>query len=151
MLESCCTPVDIAHLLHGRYGLPAEPAVGYVTVLCGPMLGAVDMGADRGVLVLSILQDEPALPVIADPRDRKWTFLVDMLASRAGELSSGVSTGLLDVVVRTAGSRVFLPTADAGASWRWVREPARGRLRLPTVTDVLDAAASTEALSRSAK
>lgn len=150
VFESCCTPVDIAHLLRRRYSLPAEPAVGHVTLVTGADLGAVDMRADVGASVLSLLQEQAALPVIADPRNRTWTFLVDVSRSRAGELGPSHGTQFLEVSVRALGSRVFLPMTDTGSGWRWVREPLPGRLRLPALSEVLDAVAGIDAWSRTA-
>lgn len=133
MFESCYTPVDIAHLLRHRYGLPVELTADRVTVVCGPRIGALDLPSTLGRRVLALLADTcPA--VISDERDTRWTFLVEPLT-----LSSPARFTDLGVVPRRAGRRVLLPMSDKGFGCRWASRPSPGPLHLPAGSDVLDA------------
>ncbi|WP_054813900.1 hypothetical protein [Nocardia arizonensis] len=137
MFETCYSPYDVAHLLRHRYGLPVELAAARATVVCGQLLDAVDMPAGLGSRVLDILHERNVGPVVVDPRDTTWTFLVTPVARADGYhrdilLAHGAG-------VRAAGRRVMLPMSDHGFGWRWARAPRPGALRLPAGSTVSDA------------
>ncbi|MBH0776462.1 bifunctional DNA primase/polymerase [Nocardia bovistercoris] len=130
MFETCYTPYDVAHLLRHRYGLPVELTAARPTVVCGPRLDAVDMPATLGSLVLGVLNDRHIGPVVADPRGRRWTFLVTPPAPTNTEHARILSAH--GASVRADGRRVMLPMSDHGFGWRWACEPRLGARRLPT-------------------
>jgi len=137
MFESCCTPYDIAHVLKSRYGLPVELDT-YPTLVCGARIGAIDIPASLAGAVLDrVAADQPPTPVIRNPRDTVWTFLVrpigPITTARQRQLAeSGIS-------LRAPGRRVILPVTDGGFGWRWASEPTPGRLRLPQRLTILEA------------
>lgn len=135
MFETCYTPHDVAHLLRHRYGLPVELADSRPTVVCGRELDAVDMPACLGSRVLDALHDRHVGPVVADPRETTWTFLVAPAAPphAATHLRTLTANGAR---VRPSGRRVMLPMSDHGFGWRWAREPHPGALRLPQSSQV---------------
>lgn len=133
MFESCYTPVDIAHLLRHRYGLPVELTADRATVVCGPRIGALDLPSALGRRVLGLLADT-CPPVISDQRDTQWTFLIEPLMP-----SSAPRFIDLGVVPRRAGRRILLPMSDSGFGCRWASRPRPGPLHLPAGSDVLDA------------
>lgn len=127
MFETCYSPHDVAHLLRHRYGLPVELSESRPTVVCGARLDAVDMPALLGSRVLEILRDSDIGPVVANPRDTTWTFLIAP-PTRPTTTPDLTAYG---VRVRASGRRVILPMSDRGFGWRWAREPLPGSLRLP--------------------
>lgn len=141
MYESCCTPYDIAHVLRRRYGLPVDLDSYRPTLVCGARIGAIDIPAHMAGPVLDELTNAAAgeqisAPVIRNPRDTVWTFLVrpigPITAARRRQLAES------GVTVRARGRRVILPVTDSGFGWRWVGEPAPGRLRLPQRATILE-------------
>lgn len=137
VFETCYSPHDVAHLLRHRYGLPVELTQSRPTVVCGAQLDAVDMPAHLGSRVLSLLQDRHIGPVVANPRDTVWTFLVAP-PPRPTVVRDLTAHG---VVLRASGRRVMLPMSDHGFGWRWAREPRPGALRLPAGSAVSAAVA----------
>ncbi|MEU8895697.1 hypothetical protein AB0C65_07555 [Nocardia sp. NPDC048505] len=135
IFQSCCTPVDIAHLLRRRYGLPVELADNRPMLRCGTRIGAVDMPATLGRRVRTLLPAEPSVPIVSTSRDRRWTFLVE-------PAHPGCPDRLAphQVVPRPSGRVVLLPVTHAGPGSYWASEPTPGPLRLPGQATVLEAA-----------
>ncbi|MFC9996803.1 hypothetical protein [Nocardia sp. NPDC127526] len=140
MFESCCSPYDSAHLLRVRYGLPVEVFADRPYLTIGRTVEALGLPADLGRHVRDALAHRPATPVIADPRDRRWMFLVAPplpyhrvpapLQHRL--LAHGVS-------VPQSGTRIMLPRTDGPGSWHWACEPVPGPLVIPHRATVLSA------------
>jgi hypothetical protein len=141
VFESCCSPHDAAHLLRHRYGLPVELIGHRPAVVCGSRISAVDLPATLGCHVIGLLGDQPSLPVVANPRDAVWTFLVTPpWPPTPPSTHSPQRLADAGVIVRLRGQRVMLPVSDTGHGWRWASEPSSaGALRLPTRSSVLEA------------
>src|SRR5262245_10752286 len=76
MFERCHTPHEIAHLLRHRYGLPVQLLAGRPMITTGTILGALVMPPELGRKVLGTLDRTYVAPVVAEPGERSWTFLV---------------------------------------------------------------------------
>jgi hypothetical protein len=76
MFEGCHSPHEVARLLRHRYGLPVQLLAGRPTITTGSIIGAIVMPPELGRKVLAQLNRNHAAPVIADPAERTWTFLV---------------------------------------------------------------------------
>ncbi|WP_378734784.1 hypothetical protein [Nocardia brasiliensis] len=140
MFERCQSPLEIAHLLRHLYGLPVQLVAGRPMVTTGSILGAIVMPPELGREVLAALDHTPPAPVIADPGDRSWTFLVAP-PSPARPVEVPVRRGLAahQVVVVPGGRNIMLPTTDSALGWHWAAEPTPGALRMPPRTAVIDA------------
>ncbi|GAB4584887.1 hypothetical protein [Nocardia sp. IFM 10818] len=140
MFESCCSPYDSAHLLRVRYGLPVQVFADRPYLTTGNTVETVCLPAELGRRVRDALAHRGATPVIADPRDRQWRFLVappipyqpvpDALQRRLS--AHGAS-------VPQPGTRIMLPRTDGPGGWHWACEPAAGPLLIPRRTTVLSA------------
>ncbi|WP_019929658.1 hypothetical protein [Nocardia sp. BMG111209] len=129
----------MTHLLRFRFGLPVRLVAGRPAVVCGGVIGAIGMPAGVGSRVLQLLSNHCG-PVVTDPRDTMWTFLVAGRRPGAAEPADAPDRfGDHAVTVHPAGRSVLLPMSDTGFGWRWAREPQPGRLRLPPPAAVLDA------------
>lgn len=145
-LARCRTAEEVAHVLRRVYGLPAHVAFGRPMVTTGPRLGAVTVRRDLGHQVLTAAESDALMPIIAEPRGRRWTFLVD-----PADILSATTIALFamdEVWVAGDGHTIMMPMSNSAVSYRWVNQPAPGSLRLPTRTVVLEAAASALAQSR---
>ncbi|MET8651737.1 MULTISPECIES: hypothetical protein [Nocardia] len=140
MFERCQTPHDIARLLRHRYGLPVQLLAGRPMIVTGSVLGAVVMPPELGRSVLATLDRNFTAPVVADPGERTWTFLVAP-PSPAPPLDVAIRRFLSghQVVVVPGGRQVLLPTTDSALGWHWAGEPAPGVLRMPPRSAVLNA------------
>ncbi len=140
VFESCCTSADVVHVLRLRYGFPIDLVAHRPTILCGERVGAVSMPIHLGYRVLDLVVDRP-VPVVSNPRDTVWTFLVGPAFAPVGpyRLRRLAECG---IAVHDRGHRVMMPMSDTGFGWRWACEPAAGALRLPPRVQVLDAAES---------
>ncbi|WP_067547871.1 hypothetical protein [Nocardia crassostreae] len=140
MFESCCSPYESAHLLRTRYGLPVEVFADRPYLTTGRTVETVNLPAELGRRVRLALSDRSATPVIADPRELRWLFLVapptpyhpvpNPLLRRL--LAYGAS-------VPQPGSRIMLPREDGPEGWHWACEPEPGPLSLPHRVVVLTA------------
>ncbi|MGF6885136.1 hypothetical protein ABIA39_003289 [Nocardia sp. GAS34] len=139
MFESCYTPTDVAHLMRFRYHLPAILAAGRPAVQCDVRIGAVDMPVHLGAQVLGLLGGRHSVPVVTNPRDTVWTFLVASHPDRALDAQRAHRLSDYGVTVRRPGQRVLLPMSDNGFGGRWASKPTPGRLPLPPRSTVLDA------------
>jgi hypothetical protein len=138
VFESCYTPHDVAHVLRRRYGLPVELDAYRPTIVCGCRVGALSMPMELGCRVLNLLPGQP-VPVVSNPRDTIWTFLVGPAFPPLGSRTVR-RLAEHEIVVHDRGRRVLMPMSDSGFGWRWASEPAPGALRLPSRSQVLDAA-----------
>ncbi len=140
MFERCHTPHDIAHLLRHRYGLPVQLLAGRPMIVTGSILGAVVMPPELGRKVLGTLDRSYTAPVVADPGERTWTFLVAP-PSPATPVEVPVRRYLAghQVTVVPGGRQVLLPTTDSPLGWHWAGEPAPGVLRMPPRSAVIGA------------
>lgn|GEM_PF-2565251 len=137
MFESCYTPDDVAYVLRHRYGFPIELVARRPSVTCGHHLGAIAVPMELGYRAVDLLADRQAAPVVANPRNTVWTFLV---APALTPICPGQHRRLAGhgIVVHDRGHRVLMPVSDGGFGWRWAREPAVGALCLPSRAEVLD-------------
>ncbi|MEU1207519.1 hypothetical protein [Nocardia sp. NPDC005825] len=132
MFESCCSPRESAHVLRARYGLPVELYADRPLLTLGAAVEALTLPEPLGRQVLDRLSELPSTPVIADPRDRRWTFLVapplpnHRVPQRLRTFLQGYS-----VTLPAPGTRIMLPTSDQPGGWHWADEPEPGGLRLP--------------------
>ncbi|MEU7142085.1 hypothetical protein ABZ942_21730 [Nocardia sp. NPDC046473] len=140
MFERCHTPLDIAHLLRDLYGLPVQLLAGRPMVTTGSILGAIVMPPDLGRKVLAILDRTHTAPVIADPGERSWTFLVTP-PTPAHPVEVPVRRYLAGhhVTIVPGGHHILLPTTDSTLGWHWAGEPAPGALRMPPRQAVINA------------
>ncbi|WP_157101243.1 hypothetical protein [Nocardia shimofusensis] len=127
-------------MLRARYGLPVDLESHRPTLVCGARVGAIDIPAQMAVPVLDALTtaattEEISAPVIRNPRDTVWTFLIRPV----GPITAAQQRHLAEcgITVRARGRRVILPVTDSGFGWRWVGEPTPGRLRLPQRATIL--------------
>ncbi|GAB2445338.1 hypothetical protein [Nocardia tengchongensis] len=140
MFESCCSPHESAHVLRARYGLPVELYADRPLLTVGVAVGALTLPEPLGRQVLHRLSWLPATPVIADPRDRRWTFLVaPPLPNHPVPQRLQIFLRGHSVTVPESGSRIMLPTSDQPPGWHWANEPQPGELRLPYRAMVLAA------------
>ncbi len=139
MYQSCRTPHDVVHLLRHRYGLPVELAERRPVLVCGGRVEAVDMPADLGCRVLSRLDCQQSVPVVADPRGAVWTFLAapPFMAISPDRHRDLATRGAR---VRPRDRLMILPMSDREFGWHWASPPRPGPLLLPALREVLDAA-----------
>lgn len=76
MFERCHSSKEAALLLQDQYGLPVQLLGGRPVVTTGSVLGALVMPPALGHDVLEAMNCPCPVPVIADPGERTWTFLV---------------------------------------------------------------------------
>ncbi|WP_067830305.1 hypothetical protein [Nocardia inohanensis] len=132
MFESCCSPHESAHLLRARFGLPVETFADRPYLTMGSPIEAIELPAELGEQVRGRLTGLPSTPVIADPRDRRWTFLVaapipyHVVPLRMRRLLTAYG-----VTFSVPGARVRLPSSDRAGDWHWASEPTPGRLVIP--------------------
>jgi hypothetical protein len=140
MFERCHSPHEIAHLLRHQYGLPVQLLAGRPMITTGSILGAVVMPPELGGKVLATLDRTFTAPVVADPGERTWTFLVAP-PSPANPVDISVRRRLAghQVTVIPSGRHVLLPTTDSQLGWHWAGEPAPGILRMPPRSAVINA------------
>lgn len=140
MFERCHSPHEIAHMLRHRYGLPVQLLAGRPMITTGSILGAVVMPPELGRKVLGTLDRTYAAPVVADPGERTWTFLVAP-PSPASTVDISVRQSLAGhhVTVIPGGRHILLPTTDSQLGWHWAGEPAPGVLRMPPRSAVINA------------
>lgn len=140
MFESCCSPHESAHLLHSRFGLPVEMFAARLYLTSGDQVEAIEIPAGMGAQVRDRLAELPATPAVADPRDRRWAFLVAAPTPYHGvpvRMRSLLTA--YGVTFPARGSRVMLPSSDHPADWHWVSEPKPGHLVIPHRAVVLQA------------
>ncbi|SUE31679.1 Uncharacterised protein [Nocardia farcinica] len=140
MFERCHTPHEAALVLRHRYGLPVQLLAGRPVVTTGSVLGAVVMPPALGRDVLVTLATPFPVPVVADPGERTWTFLVTP-PSPAAPVDVRVRRGLAEhrVTVVPGGRHVLLPTTDSPRGRHWVGEPDPEVLRMPARSSVIEA------------
>ncbi|GAB0101310.1 hypothetical protein JMUB6875_02740 [Nocardia sp. JMUB6875] len=132
MFESCCSTHESAHLLRARYGLPVEMFADRPLITIGAAIEALTLPEPLARQVRLRVSWVPSAPAIADPRDRRWTFLVaPPLPYHA--VPQRLRRFLQDhgVTIPARGSRILLPTSDEPSGWHWAGEPEPGRLCLP--------------------
>lgn len=139
MFESCCTPFDVAHLLRHRYRLDVQFAACRPVLVCGAEFGAIDMPSVLGGHVLPLLSFS-SVPVIADSRRTRWTFLVGIAPPQPGPVRADPNLAEYGVVQRARGQRVLLPVSNSGTGSQWANEPAPGG-GTPQASSVLASAA----------
>ncbi|MEV0294470.1 hypothetical protein [Nocardia sp. NPDC050710] len=140
MFERCRTPHDIAHLLRDRFGLPVQLLAGRPMITTGSILGALVMPPELGRKVLATLDRTFTAPVVADPGERTWTFLVTPPSpATAVEIAVRRSLAGHHVTVVPAGRNVLLPSTDSTLGWHWAGEPVPGLLRMPPRSAVISA------------
>ncbi|MGN2635288.1 hypothetical protein ACWEKT_03435 [Nocardia takedensis] len=140
MFESCHTPDEIQRLLRDVYGLPVQLLAGRPMIVTGSILGAITMPSDLGRKVLGTLDRGYTAPVVADPGERTWTFLVAPPSPATPvEIAVRRYLGGHDVTVVPGGRQVLLPTTDSPLGWHWAGEPAPGVLRMPPRAAVIAA------------
>ncbi|MEV6431405.1 hypothetical protein [Nocardia sp. NPDC051463] len=140
MFERCHSPHEVAHLLRHRYGLPVQLLAGRPMITTGSVLGALVMPPELGRKVLATLDRTYATPVVADPGEHTWTFLVTQ-PSPANSVDLSIRRCLTghQVTVIPAGRYVLLPSTDSQLGWHWAGEPAPGVLRMPPRSAVINA------------
>ncbi|MEV0249572.1 hypothetical protein AB0H76_23430 [Nocardia sp. NPDC050712] len=140
MFESCHSPHEVAHLLRRRFGLPVQLLAGRPIITTGSILGALVMPPHLGCEVLGAMDSDLRAPVVADPGNRTWTFLVTP-PSPVKMVDIGVRQHLAahQVTVVPSGRFILLPTTDSLLGWHWAAEPAPGVLRLPPRSAVIEA------------
>ncbi|WP_433728880.1 hypothetical protein ACQP0C_40170 [Nocardia sp. CA-129566] len=140
MFERCHSPNEVAHLLRHRYGLPVQLLAGRPMITTGSILGALVMPPDLGRKVLATLDRSYTAPVVADPGERTWTFLVAPPGpSSPVDISVRRCLAGHHVTVIPGGRYVMLPTTDSQLGWHWAGEPAPGVLRMPPRSAVINA------------
>ncbi|PXX65450.1 hypothetical protein DFR70_104514 [Nocardia tenerifensis] len=139
MFERCHSTLEIAHLLRDLYGLPVRLLAGRPMVTTGSVLGAIVMPPELGREVLASLGHAQAAPVVADPGERSWTFLVTPpIPTRPVEVSVRHRLAGHHVTVVPGGHHILLPTTDSPQGRHWANEPASGPLHMPPRQAVLD-------------
>ncbi len=140
MFERCHSPNEAAHLLRHRFGLPVQLLAGRPVVTTGSLLGGVVMPPELGRKVLATLDRQMTAPVVADPGDRTWTFLVTP-PSPVTPVDVHVRRCLAghQVTVIPGGRHLLLPSTDSRLGWHWAAEPAPGVLRMPPRSAVIGA------------
>lgn len=140
MFERCHSSQEAALLLQDRYGLPVQLLGGRPVVTTGSVLGALVMPPELGHDVLEALDCSHPVPVIADPGERMWTFLVTP-PSPNSPVSVQVRHALSGhhVTVVPGGRHILLPTTDSDRGWHWAAEPGPGALTMPARSVVIDA------------
>lgn len=140
MFERCHSPHEIAHMLRHRYGLPVQLLAGRPMITTGSILGALVMPPDLGQKVLAALDRTFTAPVVAEPGERTWTFLVAP-PSPAVPVEISVRRCLAGhyVTVTPPGRHVLLPTTDSPLGWHWAGEPTPGVLLMPPRSAVINA------------
>ncbi|WP_067852528.1 hypothetical protein [Nocardia shimofusensis] len=140
MFESCHSSQEAALLLQDQYGLPVQLLGGRPVVTTGSVLGALVMPPDLGHDVLEALNCSYPVPVIADPGERTWTFLVTPPSPNA-PVDVRVRHRLAEhhVTVVPGGRHILLPTTDSDRGWHWAAEPTPGALTMPARSAVIDA------------
>lgn len=140
MFESCSSPHDVAYLLRHRYGLPVQLFAGRPMLSTGSVLGAVVMPPEIGRPVLARLERDGTVPVVGDPGDRSWTFLVTPpIPAVPLDLRERHTLAAHQVTVVPGGRHVMLPSSDSRLGWHWVGDPGAGVLAMPARTAVLKA------------
>ncbi|MGW4329148.1 hypothetical protein ACWEKR_25045 [Nocardia sp. NPDC004573] len=140
MFEGCHTPHEVAHLLRHTYGLPVQLLAGRPIITTGSIIGAIVMPPELGRKVLAPLNRQHTAPVIADPGERSWTFLVTPPSpARPVEVPVRRCLAGHGVTVIPGGRIVLLPSSDSTLGWHWAGEPAPGVLRMPPRGAVIDA------------
>ena len=140
MFERCHSPHEIAHMLRHRYGLPVQLLAGRPMITTGSILGALVMPPDLGRKVLGTLDRTYTAPVVAEPGERTWTFLVAPPSPATPvEISVRRSLAGHHVTVIPPGRHVLLPTTDSQLGWHWAGEPTPGVLRMPPRSAVINA------------
>ncbi|GAB2648677.1 hypothetical protein [Nocardia goodfellowii] len=140
MFESCHSPHEIAHLLRRRFGLPVQLLAGRPMITTGSILGALVMPPHLGRSVLEALDPALQTPVVADPGDRTWTFLVaPPTTAKPVDIAVRRHLAAHQVTVVPSGRYVLLPTTDSSFGWHWAAEPAQGVLHMPPRSVVIDA------------
>ncbi|MEV6770267.1 hypothetical protein AB0N05_16755 [Nocardia sp. NPDC051030] len=144
MFESCHSPFDAAHLLRARYGLPVELFADRPFLISGRTVEAIALPTPLARQVRNRLIDLPSIPAIADPRNRRWTFLVtppipyhpvpQQLQSR---LTAHGAT------LPRRGDRIMLPLTDYQLACHWASEPEPGHLRMPHRATIISALRAT--------
>ncbi|MFE3755191.1 hypothetical protein ACFXO9_12850 [Nocardia tengchongensis] len=119
-------------MLRARYGLPVELYADRPLLTIGAAAEALIVPEPLGRQVLTRLSWLPSAPVIADPRDRSWTFLIAPPLPYH-PIPQRLRTFLQRHAVRVPdrGSRIMLPSSDQPPGWHWASEPEPGALRLP--------------------
>lgn len=140
MFERCQSSQEAALLLQDQYGLPVRLFGGRPAVITGSVLGALVMPPGLGHDVLDTLNCSYPVPVIADPGERTWTFLVAQ-PSPMSPVDVGVRHSLAEhhVTVVPGGRHILLPTTDSDRGWHWAAEPTPGALTMPARSAVLEA------------
>ena len=140
MFERCHSPHEVAHLLRHRFGLPVQLLAGRPMITTGSILGALVMPPDLGRRVLATLDRNYLAPVVADPGERTWTFLVTP-PNRPTPVDISVRRSLAGhaVTIIPSGRHVLLPSTDSRLGWHWAGEPTPGVLRMPPRTAVINA------------
>ncbi|MFQ6393407.1 hypothetical protein ACLMAJ_08145 [Nocardia sp. KC 131] len=139
MFERCHSPHEVAHLLRHRYGLPVQLLAGRPMITTGSILGGLVMPPELGRKVLATLDRTYTAPVIADPGECAWTFLVTQ-PSPANPVDISVRRCLAghQVTVIPGGRYVLLPSTDSRLGWHWAGEPAPGVLHMPPRSAVIN-------------
>ncbi|MEV4241437.1 hypothetical protein AB0J47_40470 [Nocardia sp. NPDC049737] len=127
-------------MLRHRYGLPVQLLAGRPMITTGSILGALVMPPDLGQKVLAALDRTFTAPVVAEPGERTWTFLVAP-PSPAVPVEISVRRCLAGhyVTVTPPGRHVLLPTTDSPLGWHWAGEPTPGVLLMPPRSAVINA------------
>ncbi|WP_245562776.1 hypothetical protein [Nocardia araoensis] len=140
MFEGCHNSQEVAHLLRHTYGLPVQLLAGRPTITTGSIIGALVMPPELGRKVLVQLDRNHTAPVIADPGERAWTFLVTPPSpARPVEVAVRRCLAGHGVTVVPGGRMILLPSSDSALGWHWAGEPAPGVLRMPPRAAVIDA------------
>ncbi|MFX0574193.1 hypothetical protein [Nocardia nepalensis] len=127
-------------MLRHRYGLPVQLLAGRPMITTGSILGALVMPPDLGRKVLATLDRTFTAPVVADPGERTWTFLVAPPSPpHPVEISVRQCLAGHHVTVIPGGRHVLLPSTDSPLGWHWAGEPAPGVLRIPPRSAVIKA------------
>ncbi|WP_069161411.1 hypothetical protein [Nocardia altamirensis] len=138
--ERCPTSLEIAAILRHRYGLPVQLIAGRPMVTTGSILGAIVMPPELGRKVLATLDRTHPAPVIVEPEECSWTFLVTPpIPARPVELAVRRCLAGHQVTVVPGGRHIMLPTTAATPGWQWAGEPAPGALRMPPRAAVITA------------
>ncbi|HLS79308.1 MAG TPA: hypothetical protein VK083_21210 [Nocardia sp.] len=140
MFERCHSSKDAALLLQDQYGLPVQLLGGRPVVTTGSVLGALVMPPALGHDVLAAMNCSYPVPVIADPGERTWTFLVTP-PSPMTPVDQHVRHELAEhhVTVVPGGRHILLPTTDSDRGWHWAAEPMPGVLTMPARRTVIEA------------
>ncbi|MEU2033458.1 hypothetical protein [Nocardia amamiensis] len=140
MFERCHSPNEVAHLLRHTYGLPVQLLAGRPMITTGSIIGAIVMPPALGRKVLTQLERHHTAPVVADPGERNWTFLVTPPSpARPVEVPVRRSLAGHQVTVVPGGRIILLPSSDSPLGWHWAGEPAPGVLRMPPRSAVIEA------------